>query len=91
MEAVLPTQVIGYVGEGGAGRLGHPVVDDDHIVFFSQWRQVPPTVFTVPLLYFCHLMSSNGTFWKGRQRNILTSLASLTMMSSLDSTLGETL
>lgn len=31
--AVLPTQVVGDVCEGRAGRLGHSVVDDDDIVF----------------------------------------------------------
>lgn len=30
--AILPTQVVGDVGEGRAGRLGHAVVDDDHVV-----------------------------------------------------------
>lgn len=29
---VLPAQVVGDVGEGGAGCLGHAVVDDDDIV-----------------------------------------------------------
>lgn len=41
---VLPTQVVGDVCEGRAGRLGHSVVDDDHIVFvvgFGRERRVP--------------------------------------------------
>lgn len=33
MVVVLPAQVVGDVGEGGAGRLGHAVVDDDKVVF----------------------------------------------------------
>lgn len=41
---VLPTQVVGDVCEGRAGRLGHSVVDDDDIVFavgFGRDRRVP--------------------------------------------------
>lgn len=30
---VLPTQVIGNVGEGGAGRLGYTIIDDDDVIF----------------------------------------------------------
>lgn len=36
MEVVLGTQVVGDVGEGGAGRLGHAVVDDDQIVVVAR-------------------------------------------------------
>lgn len=36
---VLPTQVIGDVGEGGAGRFGHAVVDDNQVVFVVGRRQ----------------------------------------------------
>jgi len=32
MVVVLPAQVVGDVGEGGAGCLGHAVVDDDHVI-----------------------------------------------------------
>ena len=30
---VFPAQVVGNVGEGGAGRLGHAVVDDYYVIF----------------------------------------------------------
>lgn len=30
---VLPTQVIGNVGEGSAGCLGYTIIDDDDVVF----------------------------------------------------------
>lgn len=36
---VLPAQVVGDVGEGGAGRLGHAVVDDDDVIFVVERRQ----------------------------------------------------
>lgn len=36
---VLPAQVVGDVGEGGAGRLGHAVVDDDDVIFVVKRRQ----------------------------------------------------
>lgn len=64
---VLPAQVIGDVGEGGAGRLGHAVVDDDHVIFaLGQRRRVPfsQAVLCVPLLDFSYLMSGDGPFWK---------------------------
>lgn len=32
VEVILPAQVVGDVGERGAGRLGHAVVDYDHVV-----------------------------------------------------------
>lgn len=64
---VLPTQVVGDVGEGGAGRLGNAVVDDDHVVFAIRWRRarvpVPQAVLRVPLLDLSHLMSGNRSFW----------------------------
>ena len=70
VEAVLPTQVVGDVGEGGAGRLGHSVVDDDHVVFFCQWGGFPPQVFTVSLLHFCQLVSGNGPFCTGKSQKL---------------------
>lgn len=38
MVVVLPAQVIGNVAEGGAGRFGHPVVDDDQVFFALEQR-----------------------------------------------------
>lgn len=41
---VLPTQVVGDVGEGGAGRLWHAVVNDDDVILVvgrKRGRRVP--------------------------------------------------
>lgn len=62
MEAVLPTQVVGDVSEGCAGRLGHSVVDDDHVIPACWGWKLPPGVFIVALLYLGHLVSGNGSF-----------------------------
>lgn len=69
---VLPAQVVGDVGEGGASRLGHPVVDDDYVVFVVGQRRrrrvpLPQTVLRVPLLDLSYLMSGDGSFWRGKQ------------------------
>ena len=64
---VLPAQVVGDVGEGGAGRLGHAVVDDDEVVFVLGQRRgrrvpFPQAVLRVPLLDLSHLVSGDGSF-----------------------------
>lgn len=66
---VLPAQVVGDVGEGGAGRLGHAVVDDYHVVFALGQRRgqrVPfsQAVLRVPLLDLSHLVSGDGSLWR---------------------------
>lgn len=66
---VLPTQVVGDVGEGGAGRLGHTVVDNDHIVVVVGQRRsrrvpFPQAVLRVSLLDLSYLMSGNGSLWR---------------------------
>lgn len=66
---VLPAQVVGDVGEGGAGRLGHAVVDDDHVVFALGQRRrrrvpFPQAVLRVPLLDLSYLVSGDGPFWR---------------------------
>lgn len=71
---VLPTQVIGDVGEGGAGRLGHAVVDDDQIIFAvgrKQGRRVPypETILCVPLLDLSYLVSGDGSLWGGATKS----------------------
>lgn len=68
MVVVLPTQVIGNVGEGGAGCLGHAVVNDDHIIFTVGWRwggrvPFPQAVLCVPLLDLSHLVPGDSSFW----------------------------
>ncbi len=67
---VLPAQVVGDVGEGGAGRLGHAVVDDDDVVFAVGQRRgrrvpFPQAVLRVPLLDLSHLVSGDGSFCGG--------------------------
>lgn len=64
---VLPAQVVGDVGEGGAGCLGHAVVDDDDVVFALGQRRgrripFPQTVLCVSLLDLSHLVSGDGSF-----------------------------
>lgn len=67
---VLSAQVVGDVGEGGAGRLGHAVVDDDHIVLAVGRRQgervpFPEAVLRVPLLDLSNFVPGDGSFWVG--------------------------
>lgn len=61
---VLPAKVVGNVGEGGAGRLGHAVVDDDHIFALGQRRRrrlsLPQPILRVPLLNLSYLVSGDG-------------------------------
>lgn len=68
MEAVLPTQVVGDVGEGRARRLGHSVVDDDHVVFVHRWRRRVPAadVLTVTLLHLGQLVSGDRLLCRGK-------------------------
>lgn len=73
---VLPTQVVGDVCEGRAGRLGHSVVDDDDVVFAvgpGHERRVPlpQAVLCVPLLDLSHLMPGDGAFLDGTIRNLI--------------------
>lgn len=75
---VLPTQVVGDVCEGRAGRLGHSVVYDDDVVFavrFEHDRRVPlpEAVLRVPLLDLSYLMSGDGSFLDGKMRNLTQS------------------
>lgn len=70
VEAVLPTQVVGDVSEGRAGRFGHSVVDDDHVVFVWQRGQLTAGVLTVALLHFSHLVSGDGSFCTGTKYQI---------------------
>jgi len=66
VEAVLPAEVVGDVGEGRAGRLGHSVVDDDRVFALGRRRQFPPGgVFAVTLLHFGHLVSGDSAFCAG--------------------------
>lgn len=64
---VLSAQVVGDVGEGGAGRLGHAVVDDDHVILAAGQRcrrvPLPQAVLRVPLLDLSYLMAGDGSFW----------------------------
>lgn len=69
VEAILPTQVVGDVGERRAGRLGDSVVDDDHVVFVCRWRRFPTCIFIVALLYFSDLVSGNGAFCTYRRHD----------------------
>lgn len=76
---VLPAQVVGDVGEGGAGRLGHAVVDDDEVVLVLGRRRgrrvpFPQAVLRVPLLDLSHLMSGDGSLWRGRKEVFLFTL-----------------
>lgn len=72
--AALPAEVVGDVGEGRAGRLGHAVVDDDHVVLavgLGRGRRVPPplAVLRVPLLDLPHLVPGDGSFLgRGQER-----------------------
>lgn len=64
---VLPTQVIGNVGEGGAGCLGHAVVNDDHVIFAVGQQgcsrvPFPQTVLCVPLFDLSYLVSGDSSF-----------------------------
>lgn len=64
--AVLATQVIGDIGEGSAGRLGHAVVDNDHVVFAVGWQQgqrvsLPEAILRVPLLNLSNLVPGDGS------------------------------
>jgi len=68
VEAVLATEVVGDVGEGGAGRLGHPVVDDHHVVGRAQrWGPLTTTpnttTTTLTLLHLRHLVPGDGPLW----------------------------
>lgn len=70
MVVVLPAQVVGDVGEGGAGRLGHAVVDDDHVVLAIGRQQgerfpFPEPVLRVPLLDLSNFVPGDGSFWVG--------------------------
>lgn len=62
---VLPAQVVGDVGEGGAGGLGHAVVDDDQVVLAVGQRgrrlALPQAVLRVPLLDLPHFMPGDGS------------------------------
>lgn len=62
---VLPAQVVGDVGEGGAGSLGHPVVDDHQVILAAGQRccrlTLPQAVLHVPLLDLPHLVSGDGS------------------------------
>lgn len=79
VEVVLAAQVVGDVCEGCARRLGHAVVDDDHVVFICHWwrrrlllllQRVPPGgVLTVALLHLGQLMTGNRLFCKEREKN----------------------
>lgn len=70
VEAVFPTQVVGDVGEGGAGRLRDSVVDDDHVVFVCQRGQFTARVLAVTLLHFSQLVSGDGAFCKNRKDEV---------------------
>lgn len=69
MVAVLPAQVVGDVGEGGAGCLGHAVVDDHQVVLaVRQCRRrvsLPQAVLRVALLDLSHLVSGDGSLCGG--------------------------
>lgn len=73
MVAVLSTQVVGDIGEGGAGRLGHAVVDNHNVVLAVGWQQrqrvpLPEAVLRVPLLDLSNLVPGDGALCRGRQR-----------------------
>lgn len=77
--AVLPTQVVGDVREGRAGRLGHSVVDDDDIVLAvgpgrGQRVPLPQAVLRVPLFDLPHLVPGNGSFLEGKIKTFETEL-----------------
>lgn len=64
--AVLAAQVVGDIGEGSAGCLGHTVVDDDHVVLAVGWQQrqrvpLPEAVLRVPLLDLSNLVPGDGS------------------------------
>lgn len=78
---VLPAQVVGDVGEGGAGRLGHAVVDDDNVVFALGQRRgrrvpFPQAILRVPLFDLSHLVSGDGSFWKDNREEVKTRVSS---------------
>lgn len=78
VEAVLPTQVVGDVGEGRARRLGHSVVDDDHVVFVRRRRRVPAAdVLTVPLLDLGQLVSGDRMLCRGETNEMLSDRCTL--------------
>lgn len=67
---VLPAQVVGDVREGGAGRLGHAVVNNDDVVLALGRRRgrrvpFPQAVLRVPLLDLSHLVPGDGALWRG--------------------------
>lgn len=73
VEAVLPTQVVGDVGEGRARRLGHSVVDDDHVVFVCRRRRVPAAgVLTVALLDLGQLVSGDRLLCRGKTNEMFS-------------------
>lgn len=59
---VLATQVVGDVGEGGAGRLRHAVVDNHHVLAAGRrgGLPLPQAVLRVPLLDLVHLVPGDG-------------------------------
>lgn len=78
MEAVLPTQVVGDVGEGRARRLGHSVVDDDHVVFVCRRWRVPAAgvpaagVLAVALLDLGQLVSGDRLLCRGKTNEMFS-------------------
>lgn len=73
MEAVLSAQVICNVGEGGAGSLGHTVIDDNQILNLRQCRRVPQAVPYLSLLHLSHLVSGHGALCRRKDMIIFTS------------------
>lgn len=62
---VLAAQVVGDVGEGGAGRLRHAVVDDDYVIALAQ-RRLVPAILSVALFNLPHFMPCDGALCEVR-------------------------
>lgn len=67
MVVIFVAQVVGDVGEGGAGCFGHSVVDDHRVVLLKLHLLNPHL--TVPSLDLSHLMPGNGLFCNKNMRS----------------------
>lgn len=64
-------QVVGEVGEGGAGCFGHSVVDD-HEVILDVLTRVPHSLLSATFLDVTHFQPCDGTFYRDRSDRLAT-------------------